>query len=173
MPVNINGYNLSNDAGGLVLGASASRIAAANYGIKDPALPGFLGSATANGAYKVFPFPVNDVNLNIGSPWSTASYAFTCPVTGIYYTSYSGIVGSGAISTQHAYFGLIVNGGNWYFSYRNSGATWELHHIEMMLRLNAGDYIQWAMNKAPGPDSGTTGGAYQANHNTCTIWLVG
>jgi len=69
--------------------------------------------------------------------------------------------------------GLIVNGGNWYFSYRNSGATWELHHIEMMLRLNAGDYIQWAMNKAPGPDSSTTGGAYQANHNTCTIWLVG
>ena len=56
-------------------------------------LPGFLGSATPGGAYKVYPFPVNDVNLNIGSPWSTTTYTFTCPVAGIYYTSYSGIVG--------------------------------------------------------------------------------
>jgi hypothetical protein len=168
MPLDINGYALSNE-GGLKFGASNTKILAANYGISQPTLPGMLGAATANGTYKCYPFPVNDVNLNIGSCW--ANNRFTCPVAGIYYTSYSGIVGSGV--NQGGYYAIIINGGNWYFSYRDSDALWELHHIEMMLNLAAGDYIEWAMNKAPGPDSGTTGGAYQSNHNTCTIWLVG
>jgi len=172
MPLNLNGYNLSNDAGGLVLGASASRITASSYGIKDPMLPGFLGSATAGGTYKGYPFTVNDANaLNINGVWNTSSYLFTAPVAGIYYTSYGGIVGNGA--SQGGYYALIVNGGNWYFSYRDSNVEWELHHVEMMIKLAAGDNIRWAMNAAPGPDSSTTGGAYRSNHNICTIWLVG
>jgi hypothetical protein len=170
VPVNINGYALSNSSG-LSFGASGTKIIAANYGIKDPMLPGMMGSATANGTYKCYPFPVNDVNVNVGSLWSTSSFLFTAPVAGIYYTSYSGIVGTGA--SQGGYYALIVNGANWYFSYRDSNVTWELHHIEMMVKLAAGDNVRWAMNMAPGPDSGTTGGAYQANHNTNTIWLVG
>jgi len=172
MPININGYNLSNSSG-LSFGASGTKIIAASYGIKDPMLPGMLGSATAGGTYKVYPFPVNDVNLNVGSPWSTSTYMFTCPVASIYYTSYSGIVGDGTGGAVGGYYALIINGGNWYFSYRDSNNAWELHHIEMMLKLAAGDTIQWAMNKAPGPDSTTVGGAGQGNHNTCTIWLVG
>jgi hypothetical protein len=169
MPVDINGYALSS-ASGLKFGASNTKVLAANYGISQPTLPGMLGSATANGPYKVHPFPVNDVNLNIGSCW--ANNRFTAPVAGIYYTSYSGICGdSGAAS--NGYFAVCVNGGNWYFSYKDTPATWELHHVEMMLKLAAGDYVTWAMNTAPGPDSGSSCGAYQANHNTCTIWLVG
>jgi hypothetical protein len=173
MPVNINGYALSNAGGGLKFGASNTVIVAANYGIRDPMLPGFLGSATAGGGYKVHPFPVNDVNLNIGSPWSTSNFRFTAPVTGIYYTSYSGIVGNGTATAGGGYFGVNVNGGCWYFSYRATDNTWELHHIEMMLHLAAGDYVTWAMNVAPAPASADPCGAYQANHNTCTIWLVG
>ena len=172
MPLNINGYNLSNDAGGLKLGSSNSKIVG-TYGILCPTLPGMLGSATLDGTYKVHPFPVNDVNLNIGSPWNTGSYRFTAPVAGVYYTSFSGIVGNGSNASMQGYFALIVNGGNTYFSYKDTTPTWELMHIEMMFNLAAGDYVSWAMNIAPGPDSGTTGGGYQANHNTCTIWLVG
>jgi hypothetical protein len=168
MPVDINGYALSNSSG-LAFGTSGTKIIAANYGICDPMLPGMLGSATGGGTYKCYPFPVNDVNLNIGSCWSTGTYAFTCPMTGIYYTSYSGIVGTGT----NGYYALIVNGGNWYFSYRNSDASWEIHHVEVMVDLAAGDTIRWAMNVAPAPDTTTAGGAYQSNHNTCTIWLVG
>lgn len=82
MPVDINGYALSNSSG-LAFGASGTKIIAANYGIRDPMLPAMLGSATGGGTYKCYPFPVNDVNLNIGSCWSTGTYAFTCPVTGI------------------------------------------------------------------------------------------
>jgi hypothetical protein len=170
MPVDINGYALSN-ASGLKFGASNTKIVAANYGINDPMLPAMLGAATLGGAYKVYPFPVNDVNLNVGSPWSNSGYRFTCPMTGRYYTSFSGICGSGV--SMGGYFGVIVNGGLWYFSYRDSNALWELVHMEVILNLSAGDYVQWAMNIAPAPDSGTTGGAYQSSHNTSTIWLVG
>lgn len=170
MPVNINGYALSNSSG-LAFGASGTKVIAANYGIRDPMLPAMLGAATLAGTYRVYPFPVNDVNLNIGSCWSTGTYAFTAPVTGIYYTSYSGIVGTGAGSA--GYYAVIVNGSNWYFSYRNSDSSWDLHHVEVMVNLAAGDTIRWAMNNDPGPVSSAAGGAYQSNHNTCTIWLVG
>ncbi|HEY6617419.1 MAG TPA: hypothetical protein VIZ32_22985 [Vicinamibacterales bacterium] len=172
MPIDINGYALSN-AGGLKFGVSNTKVLAANYGISMPTLPGMLGAATANGPYKVHPFPVNDVNLNIGSCWSTSNYRFTAPVAGIYYTSYSGICGNGDGAGANGYYSVSVNGGNWYFSYRDTAAIWELHHVEMMLKLAAGDYVTWAMNTAPGPDTTGPGGAYQANHNTCTIWLVG
>ena len=172
MPVDINGYALS-QAAGLKFGASNTKVIAASYGISDPMLPAMLGSATANGAYKVYPFPVNDVNLNIGSPWSTSAYRFTCPVAGIYYISYSGIVGEGVSAGSAAYYAIIVNGANIYFGYKDTTSVWELFHLHGMLKLAAGDTIAWAMNKAPGPDTGGPGGAYQANHNTCTIWLVG
>jgi hypothetical protein len=168
MPLNINGYTLSNLSGQLAFGASGTRVLP-SYGIRNPMLPGMLGSATGGGAYKCYPFPVNDVNLNVGSPWSTTTFAFTCPVTGIYYTSFGGLVGT----TTNSYHALIINGVNWYFSYRNSNAAWEIHHIEMLVRLAAGDTIRWAMNAAPSPDTSSAGGAYQSNHNTCTIWLVG
>ena len=171
MPIDVNGYTLSN-AGGLKFGTSNTKIDQYNWGIIDPMLPGMMGAATANGPYKVHPFPVNDVNLNIGACWSTSSFRFTAPVAGIYYTSYSGICGDSG-TTSNGYFAVCVNGGNWYFSYKDTAAIWELHHVEMMLKLAAGDYVTWAMNKAPGPDSGASCGAYQANHNTCTIWLVG
>lgn len=173
MPVNINGYALSNSGGDLALGASSSKIMAANYGIKDPSLPGLFGSATANGAYKVYPFPINDLTVNNGSPWSTGTNRFTAPVAGIYYTSFSGICGDGSATQTAQYNAIIVNGSNWYFSYRDTIALWELQHIEMLLKLAAGDWISWAINTAPGPTSGYTGGAYQSNHNMSTIWLVG
>jgi C1q domain len=171
VPVDINGYALSN-AGGLAFGASNTKVIAANYGISDPALPGMFGSATAGGPYKVYPFPVNSVNVNIGLYWSTSTYRFTAPVAGIYYTSYGGIVGTGSLPTVGGYFAIIVNGANWYFTFRDSANNWELHHIEMMLKLAAGDTVAWAMNTAPAPDAGASG-AYQVNHNMCTIWLVG
>jgi hypothetical protein len=172
VPVDINGYNLSN-AGGIALGASGSKILAANYGIKDPALPGMMGSATANGPFKVYPFPVNDMDLNNGSPWSVSTFRFTAPVAGIYYTSFSGIVGDGSATQTSQYNAIIVNGINQYFSYRDTISIWELHHIEMMMNLAAGDWVSWAMNTAPGPTTANTGGAYQSNHNISTIWLVG
>lgn len=174
MPVNINGYALSNSSGDLSFGVSGTKVIVANYGIKDPMLPGMLGSATAGGAYNVYPYPVNDVNLNVGSPWSTSTYRFTAPVAGIYYTSYSGICGLGSTAASYAYYGVIVNGVNTAFSYRDTNNTWELHHIELMLKLAAGDTVAWAMNAAPGSVSGVpSAGAYQSNHNTSTIWLVG
>lgn len=172
MPVNINGYALSNSSG-LSFGASGTKIIAADYGIRDPMLPGMLGSATGGGTYGVHPYPVNDVNLNVGSPWSTSTYLFTAPVAGIYYTSYSGIVGDGT-GGPDGYYSVMVNGSTRCYSYRYTNNTWELHHVEVMLKLAAGDTVSWAMNHAPGPTSGSPqGGAYQSNHNTCTIWLVG
>ena len=172
MPLDINGYALAN-SGGLALGASGSKILAANYGVKVPALPGMMGSATLNGPYKVYPFPINEMDLNNSSPWNTGTYRFTAPVAGIYYTSFSGIVGDGTQTQTAQYNAIIVNGGNWYFTYRDTISTWELQHIEMMLDLAAGDWVSWAMNTAPGPTTTNTGGAYQSNHNIGTIWLVG
>ena len=174
MPVNINGYPLSNTSGDLVLGASGTKVIAANYGIRDPMLPGMLGSVTdGSGAYKVYPFPVNDVNLNIGLCWSTSTFLFTAPVNGIYFTSYSGIVGDGTATQTAGSYSVIVNGGLWYASYRDTISIWELHHVVVMLNLAAGDTVAWAMNIAPGYATSYTGGAYRANHNMCTIWLVG
>lgn len=173
MPLDINGYALAN-AGGLKFDVSNTKVIGGNYGVSNPVLPGFLGSATANGAYKCYPFPVNDVNLNIGSCWSTSAFRFTAPVAGIYYTSYGGIAGngSGTLGAQ-GYYGVIVNGANIAFSYRDTDNIWELHHIELLVKLAAGDTLAWAMNVAPAPDAGTNAGAYQSNHNHCTVWLVG
>jgi C1q domain len=173
MPLDINGFSLSSDAG-LVLGASGSKILAANYGIKDPLLPGMHGSATLGGSsYKIYPFPINSANVNIGSPWSTSTYRFTAPVAGIYYTSYSGIVGNGTATQMNGYFSIIVNGAALTYSYKDTISLWELMHVELMIKLAAGDWVSWAMNIAPGADSGNASGGYQANHNASSIWLVG
>lgn len=172
MPININGYNLSESAC-LTFGASATKVVSANYGIRDPNLPGVLCSATAGGTpYKVYPWPANDSNLNIGSPWNTSTYLFTCPVAGIYYISFGGIVGDGTTVSTYGYFAVIINGANWYFSFKQTDNTWELHHHEILIKLAAGDNVRWAMNLAPGPDGGTAGG-YRQNHNMCVIWLLG
>ena len=172
MPLNVGGYNLSNASGALAFGATGTRVNAASYGIRDPMLPGMLGSVTdGSSTYKCYPWPVNDTNLNIGSPWSAGR--FTAPVAGIYYISFSGIVGLGTVSAGAGYFALIVNGVNYYWSYKDTVNTWELHHQEILFKLSAGDTVAWAMNITPGPDSGNAAGAYRTNHNTCTIWLVG
>ncbi len=172
MPIDINGYALAN-AGGLKFGPTNTKVIGGNYGVSVPTLPGMLGSATAGGPYKVYPFQVNDVNLNIGACWSTSTYRFTAPVAGIYYTSYGGIVGNGNPVAGGQYNGIVVNGSCWYFNYKDSQSTWELQHIEMLLNLAAGDWVSWAFNVAPAPDSGNDWGAYNGNHNHCTIWLVG
>jgi len=173
VPININGYALSNSAG-LSFGVSGTKVVAPSHGIFDPMLPGMLGSVTdASAVYKVYPFPVNDVNLNIGSPWSTSTFRFTAPVAGIYYISYSGITGDGTITGGAGYYAVIINGVNTYYTYRDSNSLWILHHSEVMINLAAGDTVAWAMNLAPGPASAATTGAYRTNHNACTIWLVG
>jgi hypothetical protein len=176
MPIDIGGYALSNISGDLAFGTSGTRLRPANYGIKDPVLPGMLGSCTdGSGTYKVYPFPVNDVNLNIGSPWSVASALFTAPVDALYYTSFGGIVGNGTGPSPsiYGYYAIIVNGSVYNFSYHNTGNIWELHHLEVALWMDAGDWLRWAMNISPAPDSGTASGAYRTNHNTCTVWMIG
>lgn len=173
MPVDMSGYVLS-EASGLKLGASNTKILAANYGIRDPMLPSMMGSATAGGAYKGYPYPVNDVNVNTGSCWSTSTYRFTAPVAGVYYISFGGIVGNGTLTGCNGYMvAFIKNGGNYYFSYKDTINSWEIHHASVMMDMAAGDWFSWAMNAAPGPDAGTDAGAYRSNHNVCCIWLVG
>lgn len=174
MPVDIGGYALSNASGDLAFGTSGTRVRPANYGIKDPMLPAMLGSCTdGSSTYKVYPFPVNSLSLNNGSLWSTSTFRFTAPVDGLYYTSFAGIVGSGINTGQYGYYAVTVNGGWDNFSYFNTNNTWQLHHLEVALWLNGGDYLSWAMNIAPAPDSSTASGAYRTNHNTCTVWLIG
>lgn len=173
MPIDINGYTLQGlAANNLGIGTSGTVITSGGNGIIDPMLPGTWGQATLNGAYKCYPFPANSLAVNTGSPWNTSTYRFTCPVAGIYYISYGGIVGVGSGAT-YGYYAIIINGANAYFSYHNTNNTWELHHQELMYKLSAGDTIAWAFNMAPAPDAGTTSGAYQSNHNMITIWLIG
>jgi hypothetical protein len=132
-----------------------------------------LGAVTAGSSvYKVYPFPVNTLHLNNGAAWSTSTFRFTAPVSGIYYTSFAGLVGDGTPTQTAGYYSIIVNGGIRYYSYRDTVALWELNHTAVMLNLAAGDWLAWAMNTAPGNASGYTGGAYRSNHNACTIWLV-
>lgn len=170
MPVNINGYNLSNANSQLALGNSGSRITTANYGVKVPLLPGMNGAATGQfpAAYNAYPFPVNNVNLNAG--WNASTFMFTAPAAGLYYTSFGGIVGDGGGAA--GYNAIIVNGVNKYFSYRDTSGTWILHHLEMIIKLAQGDTLAWALNKAPGPAAANNAGGYQDNHNTCSIWLL-
>jgi len=174
MPININGYAVSTVASELKFGASNTRIAPASYGIRDPTLPSMWGACTDGSAtYKVYPYPVNSVNINIGSCWSTSTFRFTAPATGIYYVSFAGIVGDGTAVQTAGYYSIIINGVNYYFSYKDTISVWELQHVAVMINLTAGDWLSWAMNLAPGNASSYTGGAYRSNHNMCTIWLVG
>lgn len=172
MPININGYALSNPDQ-LTFGASATKIHAATYGIKVPTLPAMCGSCTAGGTpYPIAPLPVNDANVNVGSHWSTSTYRFTAPVAGVYYISYGGIVGDGATTVVNGYFSILLNGAAAAYSYHHAAQSWDLHHLEVQLKMQAGDYVSWAMNAAPGPAGGVSG-AYRSNHNVETIWLVG
>lgn len=174
MPVDLNGYNIGSTSLGLFFGTSSTQIAPADYGIRHPTLPAMLGSCTdGSGTYKCYPFPVNDVNLNIGSCWSTSTFRFTAPVAGIYYTSYAGIVGIGTTAASYGYYSIIINGASLTFSYEDVNNNWTLLHTELMVKLEAGDWLSWAMNIAPGSASALASGAYRGNHNHCTIWLVG
>jgi len=171
MPININGYNLSN-ASGLTFGASSTKIDSS--GITDPFLPAVFGSRTdvAAGVIRTYPWVMDSTTTNVNSCWNGS--VFTCPVTGVYYMSWSSIVGSGAGTYGlHGFIGLIKNGGLLYYSYRDTNNIWELQHLEVTIKCAAGDTITWAINIAPAPDSTTGAGAYGANHNASTIWLVG
>ena len=63
MPIDIKGYQV---AAGLKMGASNTKIAIADYGISDPMLPAMYGAVTSGGSIRSNPYPVNDVNTNIG-----------------------------------------------------------------------------------------------------------
>jgi hypothetical protein len=176
MPVNINGYNLSNSTGKLAFGASSTTIAPTSYGVSDPALPGMYGSCTDGVAtYKCYPYPINALNFNNGSPWSTSTFRFTCPVAGIYLVSYAGIVGNGAASPVNGCYpgGVIKNGALLYHCYKGDNCLWLTQHSEVLVKCAAGDTLAWAHNIAPAPAGAGTEGAYRSNHNHSTIFLVG
>lgn len=176
MALNINGYTLSNNSG-LVFGSSGTKFDTSGRLIA-PNMPGFFGSKTGTGSeVRQYPWVINSTTLNINTCYNTSTGYFTCPVTGLYYTSWNGITGGSgsatATTTASGYIGLVKNGVLQHYTHWNTNDVWDGQNLESILYCNAGDTIAWATHISPAPDNGSGRGAYGSNHNMSTIWLIG
>lgn len=176
MPININGYNLS-DSGGLALGSSSSRIRSSGA-IGAPLVPlnpGVFGSKIGIGVQSQYPWVLNSSSFNTGTVW-TGNTTFTCPVAGAYYTSWGGIcLGTNSTTpttTLSGYGGVVKNGVLQGFFHWNTNDYWDTVNYNKIVICAAGDTLTWAINIAPSP-VGSSSGAYGDNHNMSTIWFIG
>ena len=177
MPININGYNLS-DSSGLALGSSGSRIRSSGAigAPLVPLTPGVFGckSNSAPSANQ-YPWVIDSVSFNAGTVW-TSNTTFTCPVAGAYYTSWGGICqgtsSTTATTTFSGYGGLIKNGVLQGFFHWNVNDQWDTVNYNKIAICAVGDTLTWAINISPSPAGGSPG-AYGANHNMSTIWFIG
>jgi hypothetical protein len=177
MPVNINGYNLS-DSSGLALGSSQSRIRSSGVigAPLAPFTPGVFGSKVSTGSQNQYPWVIDSVTFNTNTVW-TSSTTFTCPVAGAYYTSWGGICqgnGGSTIPTSalSGYGGLVKNGVLQGFFYWATNDHWDTVNYNRVAICAAGDTLTWAINIAPAL-VGSSPGAYGLNHNMSTIWFIG
>ena len=176
MALNINGYQLSNSAG-LTFGSSGTKLDPSGRLIV-PNMPGFFGSKTGTAAQiRQYPWVINSTSLNINTCYNTTTGVFTCPVTGLYYTSWGGICYGGttdvATTARSGYVGVVKNGVSQVFSHWSTNDSWDGQNLETILYCSAGDTIAWAVHIAPAPDNGNGFGAWGNNHNMSTIWLIG
>jgi hypothetical protein len=176
MPVDINGYALSND-GGLKFGSSTTKIDSSGRMFVQN-LPAFFGSRTGTGIARGYPWPFNSAAVNVNTAYSTSTYVFTCPVAGLYFTSYSVITQgtnntTNAAATSSGYIALVKNGVSQTFSHWNTNDYWDCVNLESILSCAAGDTISYAVHISPAPDNGSGAGAYGDNHNMVSIWLIG
>jgi hypothetical protein len=172
MPININGYNLSNSSG-LVLGSSTSKIDSSGR-VLVPNLPIVFGCKTGVASANQYPWALSSTAINVNSCWNGT--IFTCPVAGIYYTSWTGICegtnSSTATTTRSGYGGLVRNGVLQGFFHWNTNDYWDTVNYPRLINCAAGDTLSWAINVAPSP-VGNSPGAYGDNHNMSTIWFIG
>lgn len=176
MPININGYNIT-DNNGLTFGGTSSRVDTSGR-LFLANIPVVFGSKVGIGVQREYPWRLNSQVINVNGAYSTSSWLFTCPVAGLYYTSWSGIcLGSNsttATNTKAGYIGVVKNGGLQTFSHWNTNDYWDTQCLETILPCAAGDTIGWAAHISPAPYNGITdAGAYGDNHNMATIWLIG
>jgi hypothetical protein len=176
MPVNINGYNLSNSSG-LAFGSSQSRIRSSGAigAPLAPFTPGVFGSKIGVGSQSQYPWVLNSTTFNAGTVW-TSNTTFTCPVAGAYYTSWNSICqGSQSTTpttTLAGYGGLVKNGVLQGFFHWATNDAWDTVNYNRVVICAAGDTLTWAINIAPSP-VGSSPGAYGDNHNMSTIWFIG
>jgi hypothetical protein len=175
MPVDINGYSLSNSSG-LTFGSSTTKIdSSGRMFIQNH--PAFFGSRTGSGAVsRAYPWPFNSAVVNVGNAYSTSTYVYTCPVAGLYFTSFSIIVNAtngAATATASGYVGLVKNGVLQHYTHWNTNDVWDNQCLESILSCAAGDTISYAVNIAPAPVGNTSYGGYGDNHQMVSMWLIG
>lgn len=168
MPVNINGYQLTNNSG-LTFGSSQTKFDASGRLIM-PNMPGFFGSKTDTpSVIRQWPWRINSTTFNINNCWNTSTGLFTCPAAGLYFTSWNGINQGNA----SGYIGLVRNGSLYTFTHFNTNFYWESTNLQTIINCSSGDTLGWAIHIAPAPDNGSGAGSYAGNHNMSTIWYIG
>ena len=141
MAVNINGYELSNSSG-LKFGSSNTRIdSSGRLFIQNQ--PALFGSRVGTGVARGYPWPFNSQVINVNNAYSTSTWLYTCPVAGLYFTSYSticnGTNNSTPTTTGSGYIGLIRNGALQHFTHWNTNDVWDCQCLESILSCAAGD----------------------------------
>jgi hypothetical protein len=165
MPINLNGYELTNN-NGLTFGGTSAKVSTGGF-LQSNSTPMMFGCRTGVGTQAIYPWPVNSTTVNTGA-W-TDNTTWTAPVAGIYCINITLICGVGG----NGYIATIINGANSYFGYWNSNDTWDTFTFQVLYKLAVNDTVRWAVNAAPGPAASSTYGAYGDNHNMACIWLVG
>lgn len=165
MPVDINGFQLTNSSG-LVLGGNA-RVSTGGF-LQSNTTPMMFGARTDSATViSSYPWVINSTTVNTGA-W-TSNTTWTCPVAGIYCINLTLICGNGGAA---GYVGVIINGANTYFGYYGCPDQWDTFTFQVLYKLAVSDTVAWAVNTAPAPASGGAG-AYASNHNMASIWFVG
>jgi hypothetical protein len=166
MPVDINGFQLTNSSG-LGIGSTA-KVSAGGF-LQSNATPMMFGARTDTGLIASYPWVVNATTVNTGA-W-TSNTTWTCPVAGIYCICITLISGTGSVGS-YGYNAVIINGALAYYGYYNVGDVWDTFTFRVLYKLALNDTVRWAANTAPGP-VGNGSGSYGSNHNMASIWLVG
>ena len=104
-----------------------------------PTRPSFRAKCTSNSNITTSPVPFNATDFNVGGCYSTSTYRFTAPVTGIYFFSAKVYVQPGSATYSNA--GLYKNGNLFaYVEFGNNTAQLTLSISEAM-NLTVGDYV--------------------------------
>jgi len=82
----------------------------------------------------------NNIETNIGGPYSSATGRFTAPVSGNYYFGANGILGDASGRLQLGSMNLRKNGADVKVSHFNNSDAWENCSITSIMAMSVGDY---------------------------------
>ena len=123
--------------------------------VVNPTLPSFVAHVNSGTSYTSTAhgsaFPANETNHNQGNHYSTSTYAFTAPIDGVYFFTFSALHNNTGSTSRPMFY---VNGGTAYNSIRHGVSNVDSNGsnsnvTSSLIKLVAGDYVQVGTSSGP------------------------